>query len=82
MADEKQSTEKLTTHVGVETRTQKMIAILARVQPSKTTMRDLVRDWADDAWQDAKQAGLVTDAMLFVRAEPTMSAVAAETVKG
>lgn len=50
------------THVGVEVKTQKQIAILASViGPS---IYGLVGAWAEAAWQIAKDAGMVTDAML------------------
>lgn len=54
------------THVGILKRTQKQISILARVMSNdtKVTMYDLVGLWADEAWEKAKKAGLVTDAML------------------
>ncbi len=70
-------TDKKFTHIGVETRTQKQIAILARIQPAPTSMYELVAAWTADAWEDAKLAGLVTDAMLEPTAAP--EAVAVET---
>ena len=59
MADEE---PKKFTHVGVEIKTQKQIAILASV--IGPNIYGLVGAWADAAWQIAKDAGLVTDAML------------------
>ena len=54
------------THIGVKEDTQKRIAILAQVANGGQRMRiyDLVDTWAKDAWEEAKQAGVVTDAML------------------
>lgn len=54
------------THVGVLKPTHKMIAILATVADGGqgVNMYELVDVWAKTAWQEAKDAGLVTDAML------------------
>lgn len=54
------------THIGVKEDTQKMISILAKVANGGQRMNiyDLVDAWAKDAWEDAKLAGVVTDAML------------------
>jgi hypothetical protein len=50
------------THVGVEVTTQKRIAILAKVHGCN--IYDLVAIWSEASWNQAKVAGLVTDAML------------------
>lgn len=50
------------THVGVTTKTQRQIALLAKVHGCN--IYDLVGAWTDSAWEIALQAGLVTDAML------------------
>jgi len=50
------------THVGVKQKTQKQIAILARV--FGFDIYDLVGTWTNSAWETALKAGLVTDAML------------------
>lgn len=54
------------THIGVKEDTQKRIAILARVANGgqRVNIYDLVDAWAKDAWEEALQAGVVTDAML------------------
>lgn len=52
------------THIGVLTETQKRVAILAKVSNGSQHMYDLIDLWAKDAWEEAKQAGIVTDAML------------------
>lgn len=54
------------THIGVLTDTQKRIAILARVANGgqKMNIYDLVDIWSKQAWEEAKEAGVVTDAML------------------
>ena len=54
------------THVGVLKRTQKQIAILSNVANGGegVEMYKLVDAWAQTAWQEAKDAGLVNDAML------------------
>jgi hypothetical protein len=57
MADEKKFT-----HVGVEVQTQKKISILAKVEGEN--IYDLVALWAEEAWEKARKAGRVTDAML------------------
>jgi hypothetical protein len=57
-----------TTHIGVLKITQKRISILTKVisaqQPNKVTMAEVVENLASIAWQQAKDQGLVTDAML------------------
>jgi len=58
MADE----ENKFTHIGIERKTQRQIAILAKIHG--VTIYDLVGTWTDDAWEKARRAGLVTDAML------------------
>lgn len=55
-------TETQFTHIGVTRSTQKQIAILAKVHGED--MYKLTGAWAEAAWQIAKDAGLVTDAML------------------
>ena len=50
------------THVGILLQTQKKISILSSIQGEN--IYDLVGSWADDAWDKAKKAGLVTDAMI------------------
>lgn len=52
------------THIGVKEETQRMISILAKVSNGGQRMYDLVDAWAKDAWEEAKLAGVVTDAML------------------
>lgn len=52
------------THIGVKEDTQKKISILAKVANGRMRIYDLVDTWAKDAWEEAKQAGVVTDAML------------------
>lgn len=54
------------THIGVKEDTQKKISILAKVANGGQRMNiyDLVDTWANDAWEEAKQAGVVTDAMI------------------
>jgi len=59
MADE--PTNKFT-HIGVEKSTQRKVSLLAKVHGCD--MYDLVAIWADASWNQAKVAGLVTDAML------------------
>jgi hypothetical protein len=54
--------EEKFTHIGVKRRTQRQVAFLAKVHD--VDIYSLVGSWADDAWQDALQAGLVTDKML------------------
>lgn len=50
------------THIAVEKITQRKIAILAPVLGRR--IYDLVREWADDAWEELFQAGKVDDALL------------------
>jgi hypothetical protein len=61
MADKKQFVR-----IAVEPRTYRQIAILAKVLTNnpKVTMYSLVGGLADEAWAQAKEKGLVTDAML------------------
>jgi hypothetical protein len=54
--------QKKYTHVGVEIKTQKQIAILSKVHGCN--IYDLVANWTEASWNQAKVAGLVTDAML------------------
>lgn len=55
------------THVGVAKPTQKKIALLARFHPSGK-IYVMVDEWADLYWAQAKEAGVVTDAMLTPQA--------------
>lgn len=50
------------THIGLKKGTKKKIAILSRV--IGPAIYELVAIWANDAWEMAKKAGMVTDAML------------------
>lgn len=50
------------THVGVLVETQKKISILASV--TGENIYDLVALWTDQAWEKAKEEGVVTDAMV------------------
>ena len=50
------------THLAVEKPTQRKVALLAKAMD--VSIYSLVQYWADAEWQDAKKAGLVTDAML------------------
>lgn len=54
------------THIGVLTDTQKMISILSRIANGGQGVKiyNMVDAWAKDAWEEAKAAGVVTDAML------------------
>lgn len=54
------------THLGVLTETQRRVAILSKVANGGRGMYiyDLVAVWAKEAWEEAKLAGVVTDAML------------------
>lgn len=54
------------THIGVLTDTQKMISILSRIANGGRGVKiyNMVDAWAKDAWEEAKAAGVVTDAML------------------
>ena len=54
--------QRETTHVGINKETQRKISIMATVLNIR--MYDLVREWADDAWEDLKLAGKVNDGML------------------
>jgi hypothetical protein len=59
------------THVGVTPQTQKKISILAAViGPS---IYELVESWTNNAWDKAKQDGLVTDAMIQPQEKPSPS---------
>jgi len=63
--------EKKYTQIAVTPPTQKKISILAAViGPS---IYELVESWADEAWEDAKKAGLVTDAMIQSQEKPSPS---------
>ena len=50
------------THIGLKRGTKKKIAILSRVIGPR--IYELVAIWTNDAWEMAKKAGMVTDAML------------------
>jgi hypothetical protein len=50
------------THVGLEKPAKKKIAILATIRGG--SIKSLVGEWADLYWEQAKEAGLVTDAMI------------------
>ena len=52
-------------NIGVEPRTRRMISILANVHDEN--IYDVVGHWAEQAWEEAKAKGLVTDAMLAPR---------------
>lgn len=54
------------THIGVLTETQRRVAILSKVANGGQGVRiyALIDAWAKEAWEDAKLAGVVTDAML------------------
>ena len=54
--------DKSFTHIGLKKGTKRKIAILSKViGPS---IYELVAIWTNDAWEQAKQAGMVSDAML------------------
>lgn len=55
------------THVGLEKPAKKKIAILATIRGG--SIKSLVGEWADLYWEQAKAAGLVTDAMINVPTE-------------
>ena len=55
-------TDKKQTHINVLPKTQKQIEILKSVHG--TFGYELVETWADEAWDEAKKKGLVTDAMI------------------
>jgi len=60
------------THVGLEKPAKKKIAILATIRGG--SIKSLVGEWADLYWEQAKDAGLVTDAMITgAITEPTPS---------
>lgn len=50
------------THIGLKKGTQRKIAILSKVIGPR--IYELVAIWADNAWEQAKKAGMVTDDML------------------
>lgn len=54
------------THIGVLVDTQRRVSILSKVANGGRGMNiyALVDTWAKEAWEEAKQAGVVTDAML------------------
>ena len=59
------------TQVSITPQTQKKIVILAAVVgPS---IYALVESWADQAWEQAKKDGLVTDAMIQSQDKPSPS---------
>lgn len=51
------------THIGVKKSTHRKVSILARVLDN-TDIYSLVEFWANTEWENARSAGLVTDAML------------------
>lgn len=67
------------THIGVKKGTQRKVAILAKVANGRMNIYDLIDAWANDAWEEAKQAGVVTDAMINPPAHWVNPIVAAET---
>lgn len=56
---------KDTTHIAVLQRTQKQVQILSGIQGPH--MYEIVAQLVDQAWEKARQDGLVTDAMLQVQ---------------
>lgn len=63
--------EKKYTQIAVTPQTQKKISILAAViGPS---IYELVETWTDEAWAEAKKAGMVTDAMIQSPDKPSPS---------
>ena len=58
------------THIHCLKRTKKQIELLASVANAGegVNMYDLVGSWANTAWEEAKEAGLVTEAMLPISA--------------
>lgn len=56
------SLEKNYTHVAINRETKDKITIMASIRHIR--IYDLVREWADDAWEDLKLAGKVNDSML------------------
>lgn len=60
--------DKYFTHIAVKVRTQKQIAILSKILDD-ASMYGLVGNWADKEWNRAKQAGLVTDAMIHEKSK-------------
>ncbi len=54
--------DKSFTHIGLKKSTKKKIQILSAVMGPN--IYELVAIWANDAWEQAKKAGMVTDAML------------------
>lgn len=67
------------THIGVKKGTQRKVALLAKVANGGMNIYDLVDAWANDAWEEAKQAGVVNDAMLNPPAHWVNPIVATET---
>jgi len=67
------------THVGVTVPTQKKIALLAKIKG--TMIRDLVGSWADEAWEAAKDEGIVTDAMIAPAKSPVKQKKSAQTLE-
>jgi hypothetical protein len=63
--------EKKYTQIAVTPTTQKKISILAAViGPS---IYELVESWTNEAWEKAKEDGLVTDAMIQSQEKPSPS---------
>lgn len=50
------------THIGIEKKTQRQIALLATVRGGR--IYQMVGAWAEEAWKQAKAEGLVMDAMI------------------
>lgn len=50
------------THVAISKPTQKKIALLAKIKGG--TIYEMVGEWAELYWAQAREAGFVTDAML------------------
>lgn len=50
------------THVAVKPATQRKVALLAKAMD--VTIYSLVEYWAEQEWESAQKAGLVTKAML------------------
>ena len=65
-----EKSQKQTTHIAVTIETQRKLSILKSVQGPKVYIYELVGAWTDEAWEKAKKAGLVTDAMLKTQLNP------------
>lgn len=60
--NQKPGGEAKLTHVAISRPTQKKIALLAKIKGG--TIYAMVGEWADLYWDQAREAGVVTDAML------------------